>query len=146
MNAKTKYTPGPWTASRDNWSLIEAETNVQNSDGIPLTAIVADILAGENGLPVSENRANARLIAAAPELLIICQMMNELLKQVSIIAYTQEVQQYLPYGLSDKLKSFLRQCDVDRVIDKADGKYQVRQPAPDAHLESQYDERTELGE
>ena len=73
MTTKQRYTPGPWKLNKGDWSSIEAETDMRNSDGIPLTASIASIWREENGLPVSENKANARLITAAPDFLVACK-------------------------------------------------------------------------
>ena len=65
---ETKHTPGPWTVhdsyglcvSVDNHLVAELDWNPR--DGGPLP-------------PYAENRANARLIAAAPDLLAACKAM-----------------------------------------------------------------------
>lgn len=62
----TKHTPGPWT--------VEAEHLGTNRDFVieaPEFGIIADI----GGGPEVNRRANANLIAAAPELLDACELM-----------------------------------------------------------------------
>lgn len=60
----TKYTPGPWKANLD-----KALTQVEAADGL----IVADIT--EDHPNLAEQYANARLIAAAPEMLEALKVM-----------------------------------------------------------------------
>jgi hypothetical protein len=68
--AETKHTPGPWILDTDNIIRTEAGTCIalaqQGGDGYPL-------LSGD------EVQANARLIAAAPELLEALQYVSRLL-------------------------------------------------------------------
>lgn len=67
MNETTKHTPGPWKAVR-NSSYWEIEPANAGQDGIPFN--VGDVCASAPGDPDSGlQEANARLIAAAPELL-----------------------------------------------------------------------------
>jgi hypothetical protein len=51
----SKHTPGPWAATNDR----------VYADGVPICALSW----GTGSVPGSESHANARLIAAAPELL-----------------------------------------------------------------------------
>ena len=61
------HTVGTWKV---NGRSIEAETQEVNRDGIPQTYVVALLCDEEdNDLSNSENKANARLIAAAPDML-----------------------------------------------------------------------------
>lgn len=63
----TKFTPGPWEF-----------TELKGTDSRGMGYIAANghdiIHAGVMDLPTAENRANARLIAAAPDLLAALQM------------------------------------------------------------------------
>lgn len=52
MASETKHTPGPWAADRDN--------DVVTSDGTGIAAV--------HGEDADNEQANARLIAAAPDL------------------------------------------------------------------------------
>ena len=60
---KTKHTPGPWTA--DN-SIARVYSGAR---------FVADAMSGQPklGAQLDEDRANARLIASAPDLLEACE-------------------------------------------------------------------------
>lgn len=58
----TKHTPGPWTAKRDSQGQVRIQGNVQ---GGPVAYI--EEMNNTGGTP--QDHANARLIAAAPELL-----------------------------------------------------------------------------
>ena len=76
-----KHTPGPWAFSRsDNFG--DARFYVAQQDGAPYTpnysdvaTLIAETVSGER---VSIQEANARLIAAAPELLEALQEMVEI--------------------------------------------------------------------
>jgi hypothetical protein len=80
---ETKHTPGPWTAEPygDNgrWEV--------NSDGkLPWKAI-ADIRCdhmGADAVNEAEAEANAKLIAAAPELLEACQAAFDLVYRIAL--------------------------------------------------------------
>jgi ribose 5-phosphate isomerase RpiB len=62
-----QHTPGPWIV---NGNTIEHETEILNRDGIPLTAVLAEIYSSfDNNLPREENEANSLLMAASPDLL-----------------------------------------------------------------------------
>jgi hypothetical protein len=67
MTEQTKHTPGPWKAVR-NTAYWEIEPANAGQDGIPFN--VGDVCASAPGMPDSGlQEANARLIAAAPDLL-----------------------------------------------------------------------------
>ncbi len=63
----TQHTPGPWHIARHASTLIEAESgrHVATSGGYSTNA--------DNGEHHDENDANARLIAAAPDLLAMLE-------------------------------------------------------------------------
>lgn len=68
----TAFTPGPWTFSQDD-QFGDTRFYVAQQEGAPYTpnysdvaTLIAETCSGER---VSVQRANARLIAAAPELL-----------------------------------------------------------------------------
>lgn len=72
MNEKLKFTPGPWTYSRwDDFG--DARFYVAQSDDAPYTPEYSDVATcvseTVSGERVEIQEANARLIAAAPELL-----------------------------------------------------------------------------
>ena len=58
---KTKHTPGPWTINE--WPQSDREISI-GAIGTPLIA-----KAFQRDVSINEQKANARLIAAAPELL-----------------------------------------------------------------------------
>lgn len=66
---KTQHTPGPWKCSTYGQRIsIDTENNEVGIWGIAHINPDGD---GRNGIPSASNRANARLIAAAPDLLEI---------------------------------------------------------------------------
>lgn len=64
INSQTQHTPGPWTTDSIN------QTTIWSSSGDGLIADCAEFLgfANARALPVQKRQANARLVAAAPEL------------------------------------------------------------------------------
>ena len=78
---KTKYTPGPWETGRpDMATLVEGVDSKWIYAG-DIYIAVASGCASENW---DEVMANARLIAAAPELLAACELVLEVLDQDSV--------------------------------------------------------------
>lgn len=69
--SEAKHTPGPWIA---DGGYISSATAIK-SNGAPVH--VADPYVDESLLASSEVDANARLIAAAPQLLAACKMMDK---------------------------------------------------------------------
>ena len=69
MNEQTKHTPGPWDIHES-----EGRIEIHPADDIDGLRVIADLVFGDT-LSADECRANARLIAAAPDLL-------EALKQI----------------------------------------------------------------
>ena len=68
MKTDAKHTPGPWMTQRSHSGrTIYAET--QRDFEIKETRILAFMVRNEAQFPVEQSDANARLIAAAPELL-----------------------------------------------------------------------------
>ena len=65
MNTPTQHTPGPWKA--EGWENI----TVNAASGITITTA-----AGSANCPLSELKANAALIAAAPDLLEACKLIQ----------------------------------------------------------------------
>lgn len=62
----SKYTPGPWAV--EGWDAKTAQINVTAADGDGFSLYIAGAIAG-----LAEQEENARLIAAAPELLELLQ-------------------------------------------------------------------------
>ena len=75
-----KHTPGPWTFSRWN-EFGDMRFYISQADGAPHTPQLSDVATLIAETPSNEwqsiQEANARLIAAAPELLAACQAIVE---------------------------------------------------------------------
>ena len=86
---KFKGTPGPWRVSEKRGDLIDIR---HNSNGIGAISLnLAHVVARQSWLKEAE--ANAKLIAAAPELLEALQrMVNKAHKQNWNDAYPEELQ------------------------------------------------------
>ena len=63
MSDKTKHTPGPWRTKREGFSTVYVEARI---DGGLIQEVAA---CGPTEAGLEQQEANARLIAAAPELL-----------------------------------------------------------------------------
>lgn len=61
----SKHTPGPWHVDP------EYPTSVQGRDAGPGTPMICEMFTSSQFVSPAEQRANARLIAAAPELLSV---------------------------------------------------------------------------
>ncbi len=64
------HTAGPWYTESDN---VQKQTNIRNQKNVQL----AIVLGNAGSYETKEQEANARLIAAAPELLAACHMALE---------------------------------------------------------------------
>ena len=74
MASETKFTPGPWEVDGlEVWATSPIRFNLTNV-GTPMIALVSDHKNTDGGFPFG---ANARLIAAAPELLHVAQMVYD---------------------------------------------------------------------
>lgn len=62
------HVPGPWTVHGDNHTLIGCDDRK-----MMLAEVLWEHVVTEWGRPLAEAQANARLIAAAPELLEACE-------------------------------------------------------------------------
>lgn len=76
--AKTQHTPGPWSASLDmdgrhHHLAIMTENEAFKEEKWPYHPKIAGVYHGLWNAPRDIAKANARLIAAAPELLEACQ-------------------------------------------------------------------------
>lgn len=78
MNTKTKHTPGPW--------IVRYQKEIHPSD-TKQSQIAIDSLDNDfcDGVPKEEWRANANLIAAAPELLEACEYALKHAPNVSVV-------------------------------------------------------------
>ena len=84
MSDKTKHTPGPWVVRTIDQSLATVETQ----DGRYIIGNAGQLRADDWKTGHIERRANARLIAAAPELLEALQKMLPELRGLSIVSDT----------------------------------------------------------
>ena len=73
---KTKHTPGPWKTTR-----FGEHTFVTAENHMGLAESICQITDDPEDLSSAESAANARLIAAAPELLEACKAMFDLLEK-----------------------------------------------------------------
>lgn len=90
-NQKTKHTPGPWVAqTHHKVNTKNGKCNVIHQDG-PMFCII-------DGIPFREAQANARLIAAAPEML---EALNHVIE-------------YINRCLQDK--EALKQSDLTKIL------------------------------
>jgi hypothetical protein len=62
------HTPGPWTVHGDNRTLIGCDDRK-----MMLAEVLWEHVVTEWGRPIAESQANAKLIAAAPDLLAACK-------------------------------------------------------------------------
>lgn len=62
MQNETKFTPGPWFTKREGWSTVYVEARI---DGGMIQEVAA---CGPTDAGQDQQQANARLIAAAPDL------------------------------------------------------------------------------
>ena len=69
MSDKTKHTPGPWRTKREGFSTVYVEARI---DGGLIQEVAA---CGPTEAGLEQQEANARLIAAAPDLLEALQEM-----------------------------------------------------------------------
>jgi len=74
----TQHTPGPWNVGDDSPNEYEGPT-IENIDTVVAVIPIDDI---NDSSP--EERANARLIAAAPDLLDACQHLLEMVAECQL--------------------------------------------------------------
>ena len=68
MNDMTKHTPGPWSTHREGFSTVYVEARLRQG-------VIQEVAAcGPTEAGQEQQEANARLIAAAPELLDALEM------------------------------------------------------------------------
>lgn len=99
---KPKHTPGPWYVHLERHA-AGTTPHVTTSKKIGLWDHPVCTFNGTKYQSEAETKANARLIAAAPDLLAACKRMSEWLKQHRL----PEIQ-----GIA---------CDIFQAIDKAEG-------------------------
>lgn len=71
----SKYTPGPWLLAKDEPTIVYSDNNT-----------VVCVAESQNGL--MEARANAQLIAAAPELLEVLKELYSFIRQTQCVEHT----------------------------------------------------------
>jgi hypothetical protein len=75
----SEHTPGPWYAMTNESGGLFDQANVfsehDNSDGEP--TFIADTLGVDDEIPLEERKANARLIAAALDMLHALEMVRD---------------------------------------------------------------------
>lgn len=74
QDSKTRYTPGPWACTFDE---SRRSFDIHQQDGAPFTHHSSDVATVLTSDPTDVLEANARLIAAAPELLEALEAMDE---------------------------------------------------------------------
>ena len=76
MGMKTKHTPGPWSGGDSDLQVSTLSVHGK-TDGDHST--VCRLVSPEHGMPIDEIMANARLIAAAPDMLEALQLASTML-------------------------------------------------------------------
>lgn len=107
---KTQHTPGPWHADTGPKTLdsdhrvveIHSSTGGKTGDGNVIATIHGDIF--NHTVPlIEEAKANAKLIAAAPELL-------EALKSIADENYDDDDKKHHLYAIIDRMKSIANEA------------------------------------
>jgi hypothetical protein len=111
MNKYTKHTPGPWAANDDGLVLGNMD-NYEGEAPLVCTCGSADDLNKEPELHL----ANARLIAAAPDLLKTCRFLLKRAEQLS--AGTKAIDGLIPDARMD-LELDIE--DASKLIDRIEG-------------------------
>lgn len=116
-----KHTPGPWTA--DNWVYKDPQTNITENIvpvvlGKEFRIAAIDSDNGKDNpytIPLSEAKANARLIASAPDLLDACKFALSVIKTA---------RQYYPKSVKHPDKFTLENtcATIGKAIAKAEGR------------------------
>lgn len=89
MNSTTHHTPGPWTVNGP-WH-IQADTTLEEFQaGGSRPKVVAHIVQGHNITP-EQRKANATLIAAAPELLEALEQVELYLDSIDSAEIAQSI-------------------------------------------------------
>lgn len=75
---KSQHTPGPWVAEdhmkNGMWAVLGQEYTVENEFGDYIRPVVVSVMGGGKRPFNTQTEANARLIAAAPELLEVAKI------------------------------------------------------------------------
>lgn len=112
----TKHTPGPWRYT--DGGIIDIPKNCLEIADV----YGADIHDDKRGPELLEAQANARLIAAAPELLEACKKSTKYIEQLCATVNSYALQ--LGIMQNDKLKVYADDFreQLDKAIAKAEGK------------------------
>lgn len=86
--SKHKHTPIPWEVRESNMGIIEIK-----SKNVPICDM--DLGACDPIFPESEMRANAHLIAAAPDLLEACEKYRDLLRSSDMFQKLTEEEKHI---------------------------------------------------
>ncbi len=100
----SKHTAGPWRVSGYHRAVLEKEVS---RDGCSVTIAEMPPVAGP-GFECGYNKANARLIAAAPELLKIVEQLDRLSDNAELIPYPLKVGFRLVCHDADKIIETLK--------------------------------------
>jgi hypothetical protein len=99
---KVEHTPGPWT-------VLAAEFKGKG------------IVAYEIKMPEATiSKANADLIAAAPDMLAALKVDEPLLMKLATVAMNEKVAEFLPFGLLDEVKEWIKSSNGQAAITKAE--------------------------
>lgn len=113
------HTSGTWKVTEEIRRHGSVMLWIENENGNIITHMLAtDPFHNNQRLPCVDD--NARLIATAPDLLAVCKYQNELLKKLTIAAINEEVKSYLPYGLLEEIRAYIKQNKVDATIAHAE--------------------------
>jgi hypothetical protein len=129
------HTPGPWTLMEryedalsivdpDGFEHVTAESHAillgyAEKLGIPHWA---DSPEAQRDIPEAQQFANARLIAAAPELLSELKDTGDLCAALAVAAMHPALADYLPFGLRERVEGWLVNSRNQDVIRKAEGR------------------------
>jgi hypothetical protein len=103
---RATFTPGPWEIQDAGPGTIR---------GLRFRVVTDEKIIAKTSDGLEEARANARLIAAAPELLEQCKLFEKVLKAIGDMGYRDEIE-----GL-DLLKWLMRTTELREILAKVEG-------------------------
>jgi len=107
MNNQSKHTPGPWNSEHRAGSI-----DIWSGGGFVHQIACINPYAGDSGTTTETDESNARLIAAAPEML-------DALKAVADFDLTSDIESYGIQKATENLVMLKRSCRV--LIARAEG-------------------------
>lgn len=115
-------TAGTWHAAQ----VVEGDTWVERETERGFAPIAQVLLPPGRGWDTgaatrTEMLANARLMAAAPDLLAACEAADALITQLATVAYNDEAADYFPCGLVERTKEWIGNNPAWAAIQKARG-------------------------